>query len=237
VRDYDAFAARARALFAGLPEEERAGLALEVRLAVEPHPARPGEVVLADRATGPGEAPAGPLRATVRLHHGSFLVRAEAESGFDPGAALERALVREAEGHREDLEACALLPTEDALFEAHARFRSGDDTPAGWYRRGEPVAPGLWAVDLDLFLELPLSGTAWATLPGRRLALRILGDDFEAVLPADVAADEIWTFAGGGLEDAPLDDGEGAEGDEDHGSDEDAPPGLVGDLHVIPVLE
>ena len=107
---------------------------------------------------------------------------------------LEETLAHEIQHHVEDRAGVSTLRDEDALFEMHARFRDGQEVPEGWYRLGDPVEPGLWAVDLHLFLELELREKDWAPLPGTRLLLTLLGAPFEVDVPED--ADELEGPAG-----------------------------------------
>ncbi|MFV1959089.1 MAG: metallopeptidase family protein [Planctomycetota bacterium] len=232
--DFDAFSARARALAARQPEDVMEGIeAVEVLPEALPHPHVPGVYTLGTCEPSPlCEATGGePLRSTLRLYHGSFAALAAEDPAFDVEAELLRTLVHEIRHHLEDRAGAPDLRREDALLEVHARFRAGQDVPAGWYRCGVAIEPGLWAVDLDLFLELELRRKEWEALPGHRLCLCILGERFEVDVPEDLDPDEIWTFEGEGLiEGEDEEAGDGPEGEE---GDEPPAAGLAGDLHVV----
>jgi hypothetical protein len=168
-----------------------------------------------------------PFRSIVHLYYGSFMAMAEQDPRFDLEDELEETIEHEVQHHIEDRAGASTLRDEDALFEAHARFRSGRDVPNGWYRYGDLLEPGLWAVDLDLFLELPIPRARFEAARGRQLDLTLLDEPLVIDLPADADADEIWTFEGQGL----------CEGDDEsdaEGVDEDQL--LCGDLHVMPYV-
>ena len=227
--DFDAFAARAQALAASYPREYMEGIeTVEVHRDAKRHPHVPGVHTLGECATSPLSEATGvePFRSIVHLYHGSFVALAREDPHFDVEAELEETLAHEIQHHIEDRAGIKTLRDDDDLFEAHARFRAGMEVPAGWYRLGELLEPGLWAVDLDLFLELDLRRKEWDRLVGTRLSMTVLGEPFEMDVPADAEPEEAFTFEGEGL----------VEGDEDE-ADGDAPPsGSTGALHVIPVV-
>ncbi len=255
--DFDAFAARAQELAAAFPPEFLEGIdTVDVHEDAQGHPHVPGVYTLGACETSHLSDPTGetPNRSVVHLYHGSFAALAAEDPDFDVEAELEATLEHEIRHHLEDRAGEQALADEDGLFEAHARFRAGLEVPAGWYRRGDELEPGLFAVDLDLFLELPLRRVEWDRLPGTRLALRLLGGELGIDVPDDASPDEIWTFEGEGLvddeDDDDEDDEEGDEGDVAEGSDEERgadgpraadpdeeePSGPVGDLHVVPLV-
>jgi hypothetical protein len=159
---------------------------------------------------------------------------AKADPAFDTEAELVETIQHEVQHHLEDRAGMLDLRSEDALFEMHARFRAGLEVPSGWYRQGEPLGPGLWAVDLDLFLELELRKADWKRLPGSHLTLQIGDEPFEVDVPSDMDPEEIWSFEGEGLLQGEEDDEEVVIPDEE--ADEDEPPPLAGDLHVVPIV-
>ncbi len=225
---FDAFSDRAQALAATYPEEFMEGIdTVNVHRDAKAHPHVPDVFTLGECETSHLSDPTGqePFRSVVHLYYGSFAALAAEDSTFDAEAELEETLAHEIQHHLEDRAGIKTLLDEDALFEAHARFRAGLDTPAGWYRLGDPVEPGLWAVDLDLFLELPMRRKEWDAMPGQRVTLKILDGDFEVDVPDDALPDEVWTFEGEGLVDDDAEDEEAARAD-----------GAAGALHVIPLV-
>jgi hypothetical protein len=217
--DFETFAARARELAAAYPEPFMEGIEIvDVHRDARHHPHLEDVYTLGECETSPLSDPTGqePFRSRVHLYYGSFVALAGRDPSFDVEAELEETLAHEIQHHLEDRAGLPTLRDEDALFEAHARFRAGLDAPAGWYRFGDPIEPGLWAVDLDLFLELPLRRPEWEALRGTRLVLTLLDGTLEVDVPGDADPEEVWTFEEEGLEDETG--------------------GPVGDLHVIPLV-
>ena len=104
------------------------------------------------------------------------------------------------------LAAAEAYPNEEALLEAQARFRDGDSLLPGWYRQGTPLGPGVWLIDLDLFVELVIEPNALATWPERELTLLIAEEPLTFDLPEGASSDEVWLLPEVGLSE---DDDEG----------------------------
>lgn len=228
--DFDTFARRARELADSYPREIMEGIeAVDVHQGVKSHPFLDGIVTLGECETSPlsqlvqEEA----FRSRVHIYYGSFVDIARRDPSFDIEAELDETLRHEVRHHIEDRAGLRALLEEDDLFEAHARFRAGLEVPPGWYRHGERHAPGLWSVDLDLFLELDLRRSEFAAQRGRPLVLDVLGQPVEVELPADAEPEEVFTVEGAGLFEPDEALEEGAEPDEDT-------PGTAGDLHIVP---
>jgi len=229
--DFDTFAAKAREMAAAIPPAFMEGIdTVDVHRDARPHPLVPDVFTLGTCETSPLSEPTGqePFHSVVHVYYGSFVELARRDPSFDLESELKETIEHEVQHHLEDRAGEKSLRDEDDLFEAHARFRAGLDVPPGWYRQGELVAPGLWAVDLDLFLELDLRRRDWERLPGKTLILDILEAPFEIDVPEDAEPNEIWTFEGEGL----------IEGDdeEEEEEDEDDPGAIAGALHVVPVV-
>ena len=238
--EFDDFADRAQRTAASYPDEIMEGVdAVNVHRDAKTNPHLPDVLTLGECETSHLSDPSGqePFRSVIHLYYGSFVAIAKEDPSFDIGAELEETIAHEIQHHVEDRAGVKTLRDEDALFEAHACFRAGLEVPAGWYRSGDPIEPGLWAVDLDLFLELEMRRQDWARLPGTRLALTILDAPFEVDVPSDAEPEEVWTFEGEGLVD-------GGDEDTDEEGDEDEPDaaldaedvGLAGALHVVPIV-
>ena len=230
IPDFDAFAEKAQAIAKSIPEEFMAGIeSVDVHREQKGHEYLDDILTLGECTTSPLSQLAGEeaFRSTVHIYYGSFVEQARSDPAFDVDAELRETIEHEIQHHIEDRAGVKALSDEDDLFEAHARFRAGLDVPEGWYRRGEPMAPGLWAVDLDLFLELAMRAKEFEALKGTTLALTVLEQALEVDLPADAKPDEVFTVEGEGLF-VPDDDPEdGEEPDEDE-------TGSAGDLHLIP---
>lgn len=224
VPDYDAFAARARELTRGIPAEFLEGIEdVVVHREVKRHPLLPEIVTLGEQEPSPlahmtqvDATPDGALvRSIVHLYYGSFVDLARRDPRFDLDAELRETIEHEVQHHLEDRAGVHGLIDEDELFDAYERFRAGLDHPRGFWRRGERLEPGVFAVGDDVFVELPLQRREVEARRGKVVTLQVLGEPFEAELPADAEPGDILTFEGEGL--AP-DDGE--EGD-------------AGDLHLV----
>ncbi|MEZ6008927.1 MAG: hypothetical protein R3F05_14340 [Planctomycetota bacterium] len=211
-------ASRIQACLARLDDDERAGVS-DVVVVDDPAPCRfEGEDGLAMEVLAEGDEPV-------------LVVRGEALGEAPGDDEIEEAVVIALDRWHEDLVAAEALPDEKALFETHAAFRRGEPTPSGWYRRGEPIAPGVWIVDLDLFVELLVSPATFEAMAGQELTLYL---DEEAVAfdaPAQPDPEEVWTLSEVGL--FEPDPGQGEPETEE---EEAALTGRTGDLHIVPVL-
>ena len=107
---------------------------------------------------------------------------------------------------------------------ANRARRAGLDVPRGWYRRGEELEPDVYAVELDLFVELRLRRPELERLRGTTLSLTVLGEPLEVDLPEDVEPGETLTVEGLGLVAGDDEEAE-SEGEEE-----------AGDLHLIPLV-
>lgn len=170
----------------------------------------------------------GAPRWVLHVHRGSFTQAADALPDFDIAEMLKRAVTHGAQRLAEYAEAAQSMESEDALFGEHARFRRSLPVAPAWYSRGRRLAQGIWAVDLDIFVELTLPRSDWAALRGQRFELQVLGEELVLDVPEDADFDEAWSLEGAGLfEPAPGEDPEDL--------DEET-PGRLGDLHVIPFV-
>jgi hypothetical protein len=158
------------------------------------------------------------------LYAGSFPAEeAEARS------LAHRALRIADERMDEDANAEGAMPLDRSIFEAHADFLADQPVPIGWYRRGDGLGRGLWAVDLDVFLEVVLPEAAWTALRGMTVPLHVQGEEFEIDIPADASLEDCWTLPGCGLFESET--GVTIESLDE----EEEVPGRFGDLHVIPI--
>ena len=113
------------------------------------------------------------------------------------------------------------LPSDDALLEAHARFRADEPLMSLWHRAGERLAPFVWVVDIDLFVELRVLPGTWQKLCGDRVTLNLLDASFDVEIPTDAGEREVLTLEGAGLAEENV--------------DADAPDG-TGDMHLLPFV-
>jgi hypothetical protein len=100
-----------------------------------------------------------------------------------------------------------------------------------WYRRGERLAPGVYAVDADLFVDVALPRRNWERRVGAPLVLSVEGELIEVDVPCVPDGGEAWGLEGAGLfePDPDLD-----VADLENAGDEEV-PGSFGDLHLLPV--
>jgi hypothetical protein len=227
--ELERFADAARAIVAAESDDVPGFSALELDPEAPPHPLVRGAPALLSVTPDPDEKRFWRLV----LHHGAFLAEAVDVPGIDLAELLDAAIVF---GLGQVAERAALprRPDEAFLLETLARFRRGDPVVSGWYRAGEPMAEGIWAVGADLFADLVLSRGRWSALSGMRLELDVLGEDVEIDSPPEgppeAAGDEAWTLEEGGCFE-PADQ----DADVQH-ADEDDLPGRVGDLHLVPLV-
>jgi len=227
IPDYDAFSARAKAIADSIPPQFLEGVEdVVVHRELKKSPILDDVVTLGECESSPlaarmrqGDGDA--VRSIVHLYYGSFVDLAGSDPGFDVDAELRETIEHEIQHHIEDKAGVHGLEDDDDLFDAHARFRADLDVPAGWYRQGERLAPGVFAVDLDLFVELPLRKAEFVGLRGKRKELSILGESVDVELPEDADPEEVFTLEGGGL----LED-----------EDDDSPDAPAGDLHIVPLV-
>jgi len=182
--DFRTFEARARRLWEEIPDEYRAGVdGLTVSRERVSHPDTPGVYTLGECLTEsyPSEWE-GPdtLRSRLVLYHGSFRALAARDASFRWEDELWETLTHELRHHLESLAA------EDALegvdYAADQEFRRFDGTSfeAFYYRSGEPLPDGWYAVERTRYLELewPARGPVRFRLDGR---------SYDAELPAQAA--------------------------------------------------
>ncbi len=232
ILSFDDFSAQATALTEALPKEFLEGIeSVDVHRERKADPVLPDVLLLGECATSPlselvqEEA----FRSTVHLYYGSFVDLAKGDPAFDMQDELRETLEHEIQHHIEDRAGVKALADEDHLFESHARFKAGLEVAPGWYRRGEELAPRVWKVDLDLFVELPLRRRDFEARRGTTLTLQVLDEPLEVELPADADPEEIYTLPEAGWFESAEELEEGEEPDEDT-------PGTAGDLHIVPLV-
>ncbi len=218
--DLEDFERRARALALAEEVSQVPGFAaLHVEPEARTHPLlRDHGTLVRVRDATPDPASGAP-RYEVVLNHGSF------DGGED---RLERALLFGLERVAERAAADEAVRTDEDLFQAHASYVRGMETPAAWYRRGERMGEDVWVVDLDLFVDLVVPRETWEALRGTRIVLRMFEDELELELPEDASADEALTLEGAGL----FEPAAGLDEEDELAADD----GRYGDLHLVPYV-
>jgi predicted Zn-dependent protease with MMP-like domain len=188
--DFDTFFRQAHEAFETIPEEFREGVdGLTVRPEALPHPTLPGVFTLGQCVT---EAyPSGwtgpeTLRSVVALYHGSFLALSKTDPDFDWEGELWETLTHELRHHLESLANEDALEGVDYATEEAYRRAEGEDFDPLYYQAGVEVAPGLFQVEYDFFLEqswepeafgvAEVIGFSWHGAPKRIPRPDVLGD-------------------------------------------------------------
>ncbi len=179
------FEARARMLWREIPEEYRAGVdGLVVSSAALPDPLHAEVYTLGECRTESYPSDFGgpeTVRSVVVLYYGSFLRLSTRDSGFDWEAELWETLTHELRHHLEWLADEAALDAADHAAEQHFRRLDGQPFDPLYHRYGMEVAPRVFRVDEDFFLERQYR--AGALEPGGSVDFHWHGERFRAPLP------------------------------------------------------
>lgn len=180
-----AFEARARALWREIPDEYRAGVdGLVVSSAALPHPLHSEVFTLGECRTEsyPSDFE-GPetVRSVVVLYYGSFLRLSRQDPDFDWEAELWETLTHELRHHLEWLADEGALESADHAAEQHFRRLDGQPFEPLYHRYGMEVAPGVFRVDEDFFLERRYR--CGELEPGGAIDFDWHGERFRAALP------------------------------------------------------
>jgi predicted Zn-dependent protease with MMP-like domain len=226
---FDRFCERAKEIFERIPTEFTEGIEdLAIHRGVKRHPQLDDIVTLGECEPSPLVAMTGggEVRSIVHLYYGSFVEQAREDETFRFDEELVETVEHEVQHHVEDKAGRRGLLDEDDLFDAHARFLADLDVPPGWYRAGHRLEPNVYAVDLDLFVEVEMRRKAFEALRGKTLVLKVMGETVETEIPADADPEEVFSLEGQGLLQTAEDD------------DPDTDPNDLpaGDLHVVPLV-
>ncbi len=129
---------------------------LTVRAEALPHPALPEIYTLGQCLTEAYPSDwSGPetLRSVVVLYHGSFRALAELDPVFDWDRELWETLTHELRHHLESLAKEDALEGVDYAMDEAFRRGDGEDFDPFYYQFGDEVAPGVFQVEYDFFLE------------------------------------------------------------------------------------
>ncbi len=167
--DFDTFSRRAHEAFSTIPSEFREGVdGLTIRPERAPHPALPDIYTLGQCLTeGYPSDWSGPetVRSVLVLFFGSFQALAAQTPGFDWDEELWETLTHELRHHLESLADEDALEGVDYAMEESFRRAKGENFDPFYYQAGLEVAPGLFQVEYDLFLEKPWSENDRASEP------------------------------------------------------------------------
>ncbi len=164
--DYQTFDARAREIFAAVPDQFLGGIdGLEVSRRTELHPSLPEVFTLGECLTEhyPSEfGGAGEVRSIVVLYYGSFLELARRDEDFDWEGELYETITHEVRHHLESLATEDQLEEIDFAEDQNFHRRQGEPFDPFFFRAGVRHDDGSWEVDRDFFLEVRVDReTGW----------------------------------------------------------------------------
>lgn len=155
--DFDSFQTRATAAWARIPDSYKAGVdGMLVERRVQRHPSRADVFTLGECITeGYPSEWGGPdtTRSWVVVYYGSFRRLAQIDAHFDWDEELWETLTHELRHHLESLADDDALAEVDYAVDENFKRRDGEPFDPLFFRAGEPVGPGLYQVEDELFQE------------------------------------------------------------------------------------
>lgn len=185
---FDAFERSARRAFEGIPERYRQGVdGLVVQRDALPHPKFPHVFTLGECVTE--SYPSGwdgpeTVRSQVVLYWGSFRALAEIDPRFDWREQTWETLTHELRHHLESLADRDDLRGVDYAMEQSFRRDEGLDFDPAYYRSGDRIGPGTYAVEDDVYIEQAWREADFARAQVLRFAWG--GCEFEVERPAEL---------------------------------------------------
>ena len=142
-----------------IPDEYRSGVdGLVLERGERPHPAYPDIYTLGEclTETYPSDW-GGPdtTRSVLVLYYGSFQRLAELDPEFDWRFEIWETVTHELRHHLESLATEDALEDVDYAVDENFRRLRGEPFDPFFFRSGEPVAPGVFEADRDVFIEIP----------------------------------------------------------------------------------
>lgn len=155
--DFHAFDREARQVFEEIPERYRDGVdGLTVHRRALGHPRFPGIYTLGECVTesypSSWEGPET-VRSTVLLYWGSFRALARLDPRFDWSEQIWETLTHELRHHLESLADTDDLHGVDYAMEQTFQRYEGLDFEPGYYRHGDRIGPGIFAVEDEVYME------------------------------------------------------------------------------------
>lgn len=167
--DFNAFEKESRRVFEAIPERFREGVdGLTVHREALPHPRFPAVFTLGECVTE--SYPSGwdgpdTLRSVVLLYWGSFRALAELDPAFDWGEQIWETLTHELRHHLESLaDTDDLLGVDYAMEHTFLRYDGLDFDPF-YYRHGDRIGAGIYAVEDDVYIEQHWTRADFARTP------------------------------------------------------------------------
>jgi hypothetical protein len=179
-----------RAMAREVPPEFHGGIAaIEVTGKTVPHPTREGVYTLGEcvpHAFGGPDDEGPTLRSTVLLHYGSFAALARDQSGFDWRSEAWETLTHELRHHLEWRARTDALEAFDEAVEANYARLEGERFPPLFFLDGERLAPDVYKVEDDVFLDVQLDARAWRRAAGTERVFTWHGRPWRVTLPAEL---------------------------------------------------
>src|SRR5437867_6142632 len=167
--DLPSFRALVERLARDIPPEFHDGIvAVDVRPATVPHPVHAGVYTLGECVPLEWSGNGADLHSRILLYYGSFRALARGDGAFDWRREAWDTLSHELRHHLEWRANVAALEDYDWAAEENFKRHEGEPFDPVFYRSGERVAPGVYKVDDDIFLENELSwhGRHWSVAVG-----------------------------------------------------------------------
>jgi hypothetical protein len=152
-----------------IPPEFHDGIvAVDVRPATVPHPVHAGVYTLGECVPLEWSGNGADLHSRILLYYGSFRALARGDTAFDWRREAWDTLSHELRHHLEWRANVAALEEYDWAAEENFKRHESEPFDPVFYRSGERVAPGVYKVDDDIFVENDLSwhGRRWSVAVG-----------------------------------------------------------------------
>ena|SRR5204862_6568033 len=152
---FDDFRSLIGRLAGEVPADFRDGIvAIDVSPKTVPHPVRADVFTLGECVPLEWSGHGADLHSRIVLYHGSFAALARLDKGdFDWRREARDTLSHELRHHLEWRANVAALEAYDWAAEQNFARRDGERFDPAFYQSGEQVAPGVYKVDDDVFLE------------------------------------------------------------------------------------
>jgi hypothetical protein len=182
---FDAFQERAEQLWEQIPETYKEGVdGMVVVREAKPHPTLPDIYTLGECSTEAYPSGYGgpeTTRSVVVLYYGSFWRLSRLDPNFDWEDELWETLTHELQHHLEWLASEDALEDMDYAADENFKRAEGEAFDPFFYRSGEPIAPGVYRVEREHFVEEEYDGSRE---PGRLVEFTWQGRRYRVARPA-----------------------------------------------------
>jgi hypothetical protein len=160
---FDDFRAEASSVWEEIPEDYRSGVdGLVIERKSQSHPTLDDIYTLGECLTEsyPSEW-GGPdtTRSVLVLYYGSFRALSGLDPEFDWRYEIWETITHELRHHLESLAAEDALEDVDYAMDENFKRLRGDPFDPFFYRAGEPIAPGTYRAEREVFIEIEIDGT------------------------------------------------------------------------------